>query len=55
MVKSLPLSVRLRYWRSLLDSNMIKIPHLLPGHADELRAALRDAIHELEKNDDKSA
>ncbi|MBN6742295.1 hypothetical protein JKG47_17585 [Acidithiobacillus sp. MC6.1] len=37
------------YWRSLLrHDDRLSHPHLLPGHADELRAALRDALHELE-------
>lgn len=46
-MNALPLPSRLRYWRSLLNREHLKNPLLLAGHADELRTALRDVIHEL--------
>ncbi len=36
------------YWRSLLGKDRSGDPRLAPGHLEEIRVALRDAIHELE-------
>ncbi len=47
MSQILPLGVRITYWRSLLRARSTD-PRLLPGLNDELRAALRDALHEIE-------
>lgn len=52
-MSALPLPCRLRYWRSLLNraapcKGTLENQLLLSGHAEELRMALRDAIHEIE-------
>lgn len=45
--RALPVDIHLAYWRSLLRARSTD-PRLLPGLNDELRAALRDALHEIE-------
>lgn len=46
--------IRKEYWRSLLRTPINQLDmRLLPGHADELRAALRDALHEMEEQSRK--
>lgn len=46
-MSALPLSVRQDYWRSLIRKETVTDPLLYPGIVEELRAALRDALHEL--------
>lgn len=38
---AIPLETRMTYWRSLLV-------RVVPSHVDEVRIALRDALHEIE-------
>ncbi|MCL4525216.1 MAG: hypothetical protein M1492_01730 [Gammaproteobacteria bacterium] len=45
-MEPLPLSVRLRYWQSLIRQELVD-PRLYPGTIEELRAALRDALREI--------
>ncbi|MDD3759774.1 MAG: hypothetical protein PHO57_02970 [Acidithiobacillus sp.] len=42
----LPLSERVAYWRSLIRQEPVDV-RLAPGLIEELRAALRDALHEI--------
>ncbi len=47
--RGLPLRERIRYWRGLLRKEPLSDPRLVSGHLEEIRVALRDAIHELEE------
>ncbi len=42
------LEERITYWRSLIQCTTTD-PRLLPGYAEEVRLALRDALYELER------
>lgn len=43
----LPTAIKKRYWRSLMQQ-ATEDPRLMPGHIEELRAALREAVHIIE-------
>jgi hypothetical protein len=44
----LPLSTKIRYWRRLICTSPDMPKSLMAGHMEEMRVALRDAVHELE-------
>jgi hypothetical protein len=50
---TIPIEKRMAYWRSLAGRAFA--PRLPAGHIDELRAALRDAIHQIEEDQHRYA
>ena len=52
-MNKLPLSERMAYWRSLARQGPIPDPRLYPGFLEELRAALRDALEEIQKEGER--